>query len=135
MGGFDLHYQYPATGTVVSVPAYFIFRHKGIVSDRWDDGAPLVISNSFRRGGVVEELWHEFTQGQQFQIDDYPNILSPIEVVARARSKIGERYNPLAFNCEHFTKFCHGLAMESGQLAVCLIAGIAVAVLAASNKR
>lgn len=43
---------WPSPGNVVSVPAYIIFRHKGIVSDRWYGGKPMVISNSARAGAM-----------------------------------------------------------------------------------
>ncbi len=34
ISNFDNQRPWPAPGTIVSVPAYIFFRHKGIVSDR-----------------------------------------------------------------------------------------------------
>jgi hypothetical protein len=68
--------QRPAPGSIVSVPAYILFRHKGIVSDRWHGGKPMVISNSARAGGVAEEPWDVFTSGQTWKEEGHPGSLS-----------------------------------------------------------
>jgi len=39
-------------GMAVSIPTFLIYRHKGIVSDHWHNGKPMIISNSARAGGV-----------------------------------------------------------------------------------
>jgi hypothetical protein len=37
------------------------------------------------------------------------------EIVRRARSRIGEKYNPLTFNCEHFARWCTSGEQKSEQ--------------------
>lgn len=76
---------WPNPGSVVSVPAYVFFRHKGIVSDRSSGGKPMVISNSARAGGVREESWETFTSGQEWVNEGNVGGLCPSEVLRRAR--------------------------------------------------
>ena len=102
-------------GTVVYVPAYGFWRHKGIVSDGWQGRKPMVLCNS-PTGGVVEQSWDEFFQGEPLRIENYPGSLPPNEVMRRARSRLGEKYVLLAFNCDHYKNYAHGLPVESEQL-------------------
>jgi hypothetical protein len=126
--------QWPAPGTVVSVPAYVIFRHKGIVSDRWHHGKPMVISNSARAGGIAEESWDDFTSGQPSTSEGYPGKLPLREVMQRARSANRPTYDLFNWNCESFVAFCHGLPPNSPQLsAVALVTLLGIAVAAARS--
>ena len=109
-------------GTVVSVWVFPFFRHKGIVSDRWDGDKPMVIANSARAGGVAEESWDIFAAGQTVVIEGYPSNLPSYVVLQRARSLIAKKYNLFAWNCEHLTAHAHGMKHESPQIAVTLIA-------------
>jgi len=111
----------PAPGTVVSLPTHVLFRHKGIVSDRRSGGKPMVISNSARRGGVYEESWDEFSEGRQVSEEGYPGALPNFEVVARAREKIGSRYNVFTWNCDSLVNYAHGLPSQSPQVALTLL--------------
>lgn len=125
--------QWPAAGTIVSVPAYVIFRHKGIVSDRWYGGKPMVISNSARAGGVAEEPWDVFTSSQAWKEESNPGKLTSWEVLHRARSTPPKSYNAFTWNCESFVAYCHGLPPASPQLAVALaIALVSAAIIARS---
>ena len=104
-------------GTVVSIWVFPIFRHRGIVSDRFSGGEPMVISNSARAGRVAEEPWHLFAAGQRVLVEGYPSNLLPSEVVSRARSLIGKAYDLLRWNCEHLTSYAHGQQPASPQVA------------------
>jgi hypothetical protein len=121
---------WPKPGTIVSVPAYVFFRHKGIVSDRWSGGKPMVISTSARLGHGAEELWDVFSSGQQWSDDGYPGALQPWQVLERARALLNKAYDPFTWNCDMFVLACHGLRAVSLQLVVALAvaaAGVAVA--------
>jgi hypothetical protein len=114
------------------VPLLLFFRHKGVVSDRWQGGNPMVISNSARAGGIAEESWETFAGGQTVISEGYPNNLPPYEVLHRARSLIGTKYQLLNWNCEHLTRYAHGLEPQSPQIAATLlIAAVAIGVAAA----
>ena len=126
--------QWPAPGTVISVPTYILFRHKGIVSDRWKCGKPMVISNSARAGGIAEEPWDVFTSGQPWTDEGHPGMLTPWEVLNRARSANNTRYHVLNWNCESFAAYCHGLPPNSPQVAaVALLSLAGIALLAARS--
>lgn len=117
-------------GTIVSCQALPFFRHKGLVSDRFFDGKPMVLSNSARSGCVAEEPWGVFAAQQSVEVDGYPSHFDPRAVLQIARSKIGTKYDLLSWNCEHFVTFAHGCRPHSSQLALvtvlALIAGLAV---------
>jgi hypothetical protein len=125
--------QWPAPGTIVSVPAYVFFRHKGIVSDRWYGGKPMVISNSARAGGIAEERWDVFTSGQAWKDEGHAGNLSPWEVLCRARSEDHPPYNPFTWNCENFVAYCHGLSPASPQLAVVVVVALVGAAIIARS--
>jgi hypothetical protein len=128
------NHQWPTPGTVVSVPAYVLFRHKGIVSDRWYGGKPMVISNSARAGGVAEESWNAFTSGQIWTEEGHPGNLPSWEVLNRARSVGHTKYDVFQWNCESFVAYSHGLPPNSPQLArVALIAMVGIALVAARS--
>ncbi len=123
---------FPPPGTVVSVRAYLIFRHRGVVTDEWQDGKPTVISNSPGLG-AVEQPWDDFRSGQEVERDGYPGSLPYWEVLARARSQLGAPYRVFDSNCDHLKNFAHGLPVRSEQamvtLGVTLAAAIALAML------
>lgn len=123
--------NWPEPGTVVSVPIFLLYRHTGIVSDRWHGGKPMVISTSARAGGVREESWDTFAQGRVVSVEGYPGNLPRWEVVRRARLLIGTRYDLLSKNCEQFVTFVHGLKPQSAQLAFTVLIALCAGVLAA----
>lgn len=125
--------NWPEPGMVVSVPIFLMYRHTGIVSDRWHGGKPMVISTSARSGGVCEEPWDVFTQGRAATVDGYPGHLPGWEVVHRARSLIGTRYDLLSKNCEQFVTFVHGIKPHSTQLALTVVIALCVGMLAAAR--
>jgi hypothetical protein len=125
---------WPGPGTVVSVPAYIIFRHKGIVSDRWHGGKPMVISNSARAGTVAEEPWDVFTSGQPWINEGRPADISALEVLTRARSAMRLAYNPFSWNCETFVAHCYDLPHRSPQLVAVLVISVVALLLAARSS-
>ena len=102
-------------GTILAVDSGF-YRHVGIVTDRTMDGRPMVISNSFRKGGVFEEPWDDFSCHQHVAVQGYPGQLDADSVLRRARTKTGTRWNLFVWNCEHFVYWAHGLRPHSPQL-------------------
>ena len=125
--------RYPAPGTVVYVRAFLFYRHKGIVSDRWSGGKPMVICCS-PHYGVIEQTWDQFGAGQEVHTEGYPGQLPYWEVCSRARSQLGKAYGLFTFNCDHLKNFAHGLQVQSEQLAATIavgtFAGVVTAVIA-----
>ena len=116
-------------GTVVSVPVFGLLSHVGIVSDRvGHDGCPMVISNSQRRRGGAEESWSDFTQGKEAKVEPLSSSLPWWEVLDRARSRLGRRWDLLVWNCEHFVRYSLGLEPKSPQLRA--VAGAILVVVA-----
>jgi hypothetical protein len=90
--------------------------HVGIVSDRNSGGMPMVISNSFRAGGVAEEPLSVFQGGYPLVSVAQPTVLPSWHILSRARQMLGTRWNLLSWNCEHFVYWAHGLEPKSPQL-------------------
>ncbi len=112
---------WPAPGTIVYTLFLGVFRHKGVVSNRWWNGKPMVIANSLATRGVAEVTWDDFTAGQQGFVEGYPSNLSPLEVLYNARCMIGQPYNVASFNCEHFVAACHGQQPSSPQVVTVVV--------------
>ena len=113
-------------GTKISVPTRIFFRHVGMISDRrhWD-GMPLIISNSPRAGGLVEEHFASFAGDQNWRRDGYPGSLPPAAVLYRARTCNRQTEDALLWNFESFVNHCHGLPETSGQVvATVMIAAL-----------
>lgn len=87
---------YPA-GTLLQVKAYGFIRHYGIST-----GYGTVIHTSARFGRVEETDMAGFSQGSRVSVKNIATGLSGSELVARARSRKGDRYNVLVNNCQHF---------------------------------
>lgn len=107
---------FPPPGSVIHIWFLGALRHKGIVSDRWCNGKPMVIANA-RRKGVREITWDSFTEGLPWYVEVPPSGLPPCQVVYRARCLIGRPYDLFTFNCEHFVATCFGLPPASPQIA------------------
>lgn len=121
-------------GTIVEID-FGLYKHPGVVTDRIMNSMPMVISNSFRKKGVFEESWEEFSNGEKVDISGYPGHLSPDEVLSRARSRLGTRWNLINWNCEHFVNWSHGLKMRSPQLKTCAFYAVAIIGLAVFIKK
>ena len=90
---------YPA-GTVLQVRVFGVIRHVGLAT-----GYGTVIHASRRFGRVEETDLAAFLGGGRAQVVPYKHNLSGSEIVTRARSKKGQRYNVLINNCEHFVSW------------------------------
>jgi len=125
---------WPAPGTVVYVWFLGIFRHKGIVSNRGWNGKPMVIANSWTSNGVAEIPWDTFAGTQPVFTENAPSNLSALEALYNARRMMGERYDPILSNCEHFVSKCYGLEPRSEQLTGFVIVAAIAAVLAIAAR-
>lgn len=110
-------------GQVVSVMASsglgFDVDHVGIVSDRRDRfGLPLVISANRRTGKVTEDIWPDFSAGRDVVLLNWAPApgRSPAEVIRRARARLGQPWDLVNHNCEHFVKDVLGHGASSPQL-------------------
>lgn len=105
--------------------------HYAIVSDRWHGGKPMLISLSYRVGTVAEEPWDRVAAGRAVRPSELTSMLEPDQVLARARSHLGDRrYHLLKDNCEHFVHDALGLRPRSRQLEMAAGAGATALVLA-----
>ncbi len=102
-------------GTVVRV-SNGLYDHVGMLGDRLINGERSVLAFSARAGGFEELALSSFAGGRVVTLGGYPGNLPPKLVMQRAREKRGEAYSWLTFNCEHFVRFAHGVAVESQQL-------------------
>jgi hypothetical protein len=133
-------------GTAVYVPAQaaagaVTVNHLGIISNRRDaQGLPLVVNASKRTGRVEEETWANFTQGHDATVASIEAQYPPLEIVRRARSKIGHRWDLFLANCEHFASWARNGVAESPQLAaaaalVLFVLGAGAVAYAATNSK
>jgi len=100
-----------APATLLEVRVYGVVRHVGLTT-----GYGTVIHASRRFGRVAETDFDTFTEGRAVRVIPYKRPLDPLEIVARARSKKGQRYNVLFNNCEHFITWVIEGKGRSGQL-------------------
>ncbi len=111
-------------GTALSVVDKWGVRHTALLSqyDVW--GRAWVIDNSLTHD-VKERLFTEFTNGLDWSIVNYKPAFSQADILQRAYNMIGRRYNPLFFNCQHFTSLCVTGKAKSEQLRGALtVAGL-----------
>jgi hypothetical protein len=105
----------PRPGTVVWVPALLVYRHRGLVTDRYTNGKPFVLTTSPVKG-VVEEPWDVFGSDSVIHIEGYLGTLPCREVLRRARRHLGRAYDLFGFNCDHLVADAHDLPVQSAQL-------------------
>ena len=109
-----------STGAIVKV-LMGAYNHYAVISDKFDNGKPMLISLSARQGTVCEETWDYCVKNRKVVLSPVQGDLQPHQVIQRARSKLGKiKYNPLSRNCEHFARWSHGLRVESKQVQVAL---------------
>lgn len=126
---------WPKPGSIVSIPVYLVYRHRGIVSDQWHGGKPMVISNSARAGGVVEQPWDVFAENRIVRLDGVPDGVPAYHVVNRVRSCIGTRYDLFQWNCDHLVAYAQGLPLQSTQVDTTLaIAVLGTALMAIGGR-
>lgn len=110
-----------------------VVTHVGIVTDRTMNNEPMVISNSLRSGCVAEEPLSVFKGALEIVSVAQPASVPAWQVLARAREKLGIRWNLLSWNCEHFVTWAFGLKPHSRQLQAGMFTG-ALALLAFMNR-
>ncbi|MGB3456771.1 MAG: lecithin retinol acyltransferase family protein [Litorimonas sp.] len=98
-------------GTLLAVRVRGLFDHVGIAT-----GYGTVIHSSARYGRVAETDLADFAGGRRVRTVAYASALSGPQIVVRARGRIGQRYNPLVRNCEHFVSWCVSGEARSRQL-------------------
>jgi len=102
----------PPPGTTIATYALGpLYTHYGIVSE---DGH--VIHSSKRLKKVVQESLANFCDGNPWWVSNIKGQRSAGDVVAWARSQIGQRWDLLDANCEHFVRVAHGLKKQSVQV-------------------
>lgn len=111
-------------GDVVYAPI-FPWLHEGIIVVCCD-GTMSVISASHCKGRVIEETMEGFSNGNPVRLKGYYGTDPRRIVVHRARSALGVPYSALGLNCEHFTRWAHGVRPKSPQLrgSACLLSGL-----------
>lgn len=87
--------------------------HVGLVASHM--GRLTLISNSNAGKGVCEEYLEPLLQGNEWQVCPPLSALGANAVTARARSKIGSRYDFWQWNCEDFVHWAFGREPRSGQ--------------------
>lgn len=135
-------------GDAVGVPASVAgglatVEHVGIVSDRKDGfGRPYVINASKRTGRVLEESWHDFSQGLAVRRLDLEPQRPRRHVLRDARGRIGQEWRLFSSNCEHFVRECMGYVRRSPQLRtwaagalLIAVVGVGLAAVAGSGTR
>lgn len=99
-------------GAVVAV-TFLWGKHWAIAAVR--NGQWTLISNRGMKSGVTEEAFEDVVGGANWQIVDVASALDPWAVVARARSRIGTRYDFWKWNCEDFVSWALGYEPRSLQ--------------------
>lgn len=105
------------------------FTHLGILA-----AVGTVITNSWKRGQVVEVSIQQFAAGQDICLHGYWGTLCPWEIENRARSMLGWRYNVVTFNCEHFVRAAQGVEPVSKQVSMVVMAALGLFVLASAMR-
>ena len=112
-----------------------IYRHKGLVSNRWCSGMPKVLANA-ASSGVAEIPWDDFTTDLPCYVEGYPSTLHPLQVLYNGRTMIGQPYSVSKFNCEHFVYKAHGQHPHSPQfvMSIWVTIGIGISLVAAAQS-
>ena len=87
------HPVYPA-GTIVMIRVFGGIKHYGICT-----GYGTVIHTSRRFGRVEESDFQIFCYGHRAKVVPHNSPVDGSTLVARARSRKGQRYNVLSHNC------------------------------------
>ena len=110
---YERAHQIHHAGTLLAIRVRGLFDHVGIAT-----GYGTVIHSSARYGRVMETDLADFSDGKPIRVVPYRSPLSGSQVVVRARGRIGQRYNPLVRNCEHFVTWCLSGEARSSQLGL-----------------
>lgn len=100
------------------VSTFSTYQHWSIVSDKLcSEGKLMLISATKRTGTVKEEPWDRVVNGQPTKVVADTPILSPENILQRARSQIGVwKYSVTSKNCEHFVNWAGNEKISSKQV-------------------
>lgn len=121
-------------GDVIRIPCG-LYDHLAIVSDKTEYGRPYLISCSHRTGEVREELWDVVVGNQRWRHVGAIGSNNPAEILRRARSKIGSRWDLFSWNCEHFVNWACGQPSTSPQLTAAIVGLSVFAIIAFGTRR
>jgi len=125
-------------GDILSVPVPgAVYNHVGVVVENRVHEEPVVVSSRLSKGGVVREHLSEFAgdvSTDEIENRGHNGPHTRTEVARRAEARIGESYNLLHSNCEHFVREVSGLESKSPQLMAWLSSTLMVALLVALAK-
>ena len=80
-----------------------LYKHWALVTDKFHEGKPMLISNTMRNGTVREEPWDQVVGANKYKIHFVRTNIPKKFLLERARSAINNvKYNLLDYNCEHF---------------------------------
>ena len=102
-----------------------IFHHHMLVVETVDDSTIRVVHNSKQKNRVVEENLPY--RPEDITVLDYACNYTGQEIVERARARIGEPYQLLLNNCEHFAYEVRTGTAQSKQLQNAALVGTAAA--------
>lgn len=94
---FEAGHPVYAAGTIIMIRVFGGIKHYGICT-----GYGTVIHTSRRFGRVEESDFETFCHGRRAVVLPHSSHVDGSTLVARARSRKGQRYNVLNNNCEHF---------------------------------
>lgn len=101
-----------------------LYDHHMIVVEVLSRNSIRVIHKSKRGDGVVEEVVHY--KPHQLTLLEYDSPYSPDKIIRRARDLIGQDYNVLSANCEHFATEVRTAEPQSRQVQ---LVGIILAII------
>jgi hypothetical protein len=131
----DTAYELPFSPGSVLATSHFMFTHYGIAGDKLVDGEQTVISCSRRRGGCREEQLRAFANEREVTCVGLIGNLTPHDILARARSQIGGKWDLFSNNCEHHVTTACGLDARSPQVRRALLTVGLAAVLLVPGAR
>ncbi|MGJ7512634.1 hypothetical protein [Variovorax sp. GT1P44] len=107
-----------------------LYDHVALLGERAWTGERHVLSFGPGPTSLVEMPFSQFAGDRAVVVDGYPGRLAPEAVLARARQVAARRrYSWLGFNCEHFVRTAHDVAVESPQLARAFFLGMGAVLL------
>lgn len=114
----------PNPGDIIAVDCK-TFTHYAVTSNViGKDGFHRLIGASQRTGTVREEDWSTVVGHRQIKIITNPGILSPEQILTKARSQISRWiYSLTSNNCEHFVNWSLGLPKNSKQVTSAVLFG------------
>lgn len=89
-------------GDIVSIPFGGVLRHYGVVTHQG-----TIITNSRKRGGVVEIGIEEFEDGRTVRKHRNKSGLHALHIETRARRALGSSYRLSEHNCIDLTQHSH----------------------------